>query len=184
MFGAGDAKFAATIKMKSTEEGAMVKQTYFTKLPKIKCLLDRLEEDFKMYKKALEEEFGKSHPIAKGGFVHVAGAYVWVKSPHKLLNYLLMGSEAQIQNEGVNLLCRRLLDEGLMKLNGRSPCTGARLLACIHDEASMESPNAIITEVKEAMSWHYGTASKNLGLKPETLVTGEAKAGESWLSVH
>lgn len=65
MFGAGDAKFAATIKMKSQEEGAMVKQTYFTKLPKIKRLLDRLEEDFKMYKKALEEEFGKSHPISK-----------------------------------------------------------------------------------------------------------------------
>lgn len=184
LFGAGDDKFALTIKMKSKEEGAMVKQTYFTKLPKIKRLIDRLEEDFKMYKKALEEEFGKSHPISKGGFVHVAGAYVWVKSPHKLLNYLLMGSEAQVQNEAVNLLCRRLLEEGHMVLNGRKPCTGARLLACIHDEASMESPNDIIGAVKDAMSWHYGEASKNLGLKTKTLVTGEAKAGESWLAVH
>lgn len=162
----------------------MVKQTYFTKLPKIKRLLDRLEEDFKMYKKALEEEFGKSHPISKGGFVHVAGAYVWVKSPHKLLNYLLMGSEAQIQNEGVNLMCRKFLEKGLMKLNGRKPCIGARLLACIHDEVSVEAPNNIVQEVKEVMCWHYGQGSKNIGLKKETLVTGEAKSGKSWYEVH
>ncbi|MCP6156698.1 hypothetical protein NL403_26500, partial [Klebsiella pneumoniae] len=86
----------------------------------------------------LAEVFGQTSAIAKGGFVHVAGAHLWVKSPHKLLNYLLMGTEAQIQNEAVNLACRRMVEEGLMVQNGRKPAIGARLLCAYHDEQSYE----------------------------------------------
>lgn len=184
MFGAGDEKFAKTIKAATTQEGALTKQTYFVRLPKIKKLLDNLEADFKATKKALEEVFGKTSAIAKGGFVQVAGAWLWCKSPHKLLNYLLMGSEAQVQNEAINLACRRAYDEGLMKLNGRKPAIGGRLLLAYHDENSWECPENMTQEVKAITDWMYGQASKNLKLRKETLVTGTGKVGKSWLEVH
>lgn len=184
MFGAGDEKFAKTIKAATTQEGALTKQTYFVRLPKIKKLLDNLEADFKATKKALEEVFGKTSAIAKGGFVQVAGAWLWCKSPHKLLNYLLMGSEAQVQNEAINLACRRAYDEGLMKLNGRKPAIGGRLLLAYHDENSWECPENMTQEVKAITDWMYGQASKNLKLRKETLVTGTGKVGKSWLDVH
>ena len=128
--------------------------------------------------------FGQSHAISKGGFVHVAGAYLWVKSPHKLLNYLLMGTEAQIQNEAVNIACRRMVEEGLMELNGREVAKGARLLCAYHDEQSYECPIEMTTKVKEVTDWMYGQASANLRLQKETLVTGAAKVGSNWLAVH
>lgn len=184
LFGAGDEKFAKTIKMRDKDEGAKTKQTYFVRLPKIKMLLDRLEDEFKESKKNLSDIFGQSSAIAKGGFVHVAGAWLWVKSPHKLLNYLLMGTEAQIQNEAVNIACRRMVEKGLMKIDGRKPAEGARLLCAYHDEQSYECPVEMTADVKEVTDWMYGQASENLGLLPETLVTGAAKIGDNWLAVH
>ncbi|AZV02151.1 DNA polymerase [Pectobacterium phage Arno162] len=184
LFGGGDERFAKTIKMRDKDEGARVKQVYFTRLPKIKALLDNLEDDFKVSKKALAEVFGQTSAIAKGGFVHVAGAHLWVKSPHKLLNYLLMGTEAQIQNEAVNLACRRMVEEGLMVQNGRKPAIGARLLCAYHDEQSYECPDEMTTKVKAITDWMYGQASENLKLLPNTLVTGAAKIGKNWLEVH
>ena len=184
LFGSGDERFSKTIKAATVQEGALTKQTYFIRLPKIKALMEDLEEDFKASKKALEAEFGKNAAIAKGGFVHVAGAHLWVKSPHKLLNYLLMGTEAQIQNEAINLACRAMIEKGLMRLNGRKPAIGARLLCAYHDETSWECPEEDAVKVKEVTDWYYGQASKNLGLKRETLVTGSAQVGKSWLEVH
>ncbi len=95
-----------------------------------------------------------------------------------------MGSEAQVQNEAINLACRRMIDEGLMKLNGRKPAIGARLLCSYHDETSWECPESMTAEVKAVTDWYYGQASKNLGLKSETLVTGTGKVGKSWYEVH
>ncbi|QHR75779.1 putative DNA polymerase [Escherichia phage tootiki] len=184
MFGAGDEKFAKTIKASSTEEGALTKQTYFVRLPKIKKLLDRLEEDFKATKKALEEVFGKTSAIAKGGYIKVAGAWLWCKSPHKLLNYTLMGSEAQVQNEGINLANRELTERKLTVLNGRKPAIGARWVCSYHDEVSLEVPTKDVPDVKEIIDRMYGQASKNLGLKSKTLVTGTGKVGKTWYAVH
>ncbi len=184
MFGAGDEKFAKTIKASSTEEGALTKQTYYMRLPKIKKLLDSLEADFKASKKTLEEVFGKNSSIAKGGYIRVAGAWIWCKSPHKLLNYLLMSSEAQIQNEAINLAARKACEDGLTKLNARKPAIGARLLLAYHDENSWECPENMTHDMKAIADWMYGQASKNLGLRKETLVTGTAKVGKSWYEVH
>ena len=146
--------------------------------------MDRLEADFKATKKALEEVFGKTAAIAKGGFVKVAGAWLWCKSPHKLLNYLLMGSESQVQNEGINLANRELTSRGLTILNGRKPAIGARWVCSYHDEVSLEVPTPNVPDVKEIIDRMYGQASNNLGLREETLVTGTGKVGKSWLSVH
>ena len=95
-----------------------------------------------------------------------------------------MGTEAQIQNEAVNLACRKMVEEGLMKIDGRKPAEGARLVCAYHDEQSYECSDELIPRVKEVTDWMYGQASKNLGLFEETLVTGSAKVGANWLEVH
>lgn len=184
LFGGGDEKFAKTIKVGSTEEGAKIKQTYFVRLPKIKALLDRLEMEFKATKKALGQVFGKSHPITRGGYIQVAGAYLWCNSPHKILNYLLMGSEAQVQNEAVNWACRQMMEQGLMKLNGLKPAIGARLLCAYHDENSWEVPDENVHAAKAIIDEMYHHASVELGLNSDTLVTGTGKVGRNWLDVH
>ncbi len=68
--------------------------------------------------------------------------------------------------------------KGLTKLNGRKPAIGARRLLAYHDENSWECPESMTAEVKAVTDWMYGQASKNLGLKSETLVTGTGKVGK------
>lgn len=173
LFGAGDEKFARTAKKRTAAEGKAIKETYFKRLPKLKALLDRLEKEW------------KDHKWKRGGYIRVAGAWLFCKSSHKLLNYLLMGSEAQVQNEAVNLANRKLVEHGWTKLNGLKPAIGVRWVCSYHDEHTVECPEDIAMEVKTNVNdWCYGQASKNLGLNPDTLVTGTAKVGLNWLEVH
>lgn len=173
LFGAGDEKFARTVKKRTAAEGKEVKETYFRRLPKLKALLDRLEKEW------------KEHKWKRGGYIKVAGAWLYCNSSHKLLNYLLMGSEAQVQNEAVNLANRKLIETGWTKLNGLKPAIGVRWVCSYHDEATVECPEDIAMDVKLTVNdWKYGQASKNLGLHEDTLVTGAAKIGKNWLDVH
>lgn len=90
LFGAGDAKFANTVGYKTAKQGKAVKDNYYQRLPKVKALIDRLESQW------------KRNSFRKGGYIEVAGdTWVWCPSTHKLLNYLLMGSEAALQNEAI-----------------------------------------------------------------------------------
>lgn len=97
---------------------------------------------------------------------------MWCQSPHKLLNYLLMGSEAQVQQEAVCWLNPELK---------RRKLTGSQILS-VHDELTCEFP----LEEKEAgisiMSQMYGEASKRLRL--EVPITGTAQAGFNWSDIH
>lgn len=173
LFGAGDEKFARTAKKRTAAEGKAIKETYFKRLPKLRALLDRLEQQW------------RKHKWKRGGYIRVAGAWLFCKSSHKLLNYLLMGSEASVQNEAVNLANRKLVENGWTKLNGLKPAVGVRWVCSYHDEATVECPEDIAMDVKrEVCDWKYGQASKNLGLHPDTLVTGTAKVGYNWLDVH
>lgn len=57
----------------------------------------------------------KEHSYGRGGFIEVAGgAWLYCDSEHKLLNYLLMGSEAQLQQEAVCWLNHHMRKEGIV----------------------------------------------------------------------
>lgn len=159
--GAGDAKFANTLGYRSAADGASVKQTYFTRLPKVKALINSLEAQW------------RKNSWKGGGYIEVAGGtMVWCPSQHKLLNYLLMGSEAVVQNEAicwVNMQIRK------RKMTGHQ-------LTCIHDEATFEFKREEEQSGKELLSQMYGVASDRLGL--DVKITGTAQSGKNWLDVH
>lgn len=161
LFGGGDLKFAKTVGLKTAAEGKKIKDAYFTKLPKLKAVKDRLERQYD------EKKFGK------GGYIQVGGGvWLYAKSKHVVLNYLLMGTEAQIQNEAICLKCQRYEDEKIL----------TKQVLTIHDEQTDECLPHQLEDTKKIMSWMYGEASKRLGLKVP--VTGTAMAGSSYLAVH
>lgn len=114
LFGAGNLKFAQTLKKNSASEGEAIKRSFESKLPALGALQDRLKNSFKDYK------------YGRGGFIEVAGgSWVYCDSEHKLLNYLLMGSEAQLQNEAVcwlNAMMRKEKIQGNQILSVHKLC--------------------------------------------------------------
>jgi len=161
LFGAGDAKFANTVGYSKAEQGKKVKENYYKRLPKVKQLIDRLKKQW------------QDNSFRNGGYIEVAGGtWVWCPTEHKLLNYLLMGSEAALQNEAicwVNMQVRK------KKLQGKQ-------LGSFHDELTFEFPLSEETEGAALMSEMYGTASKKMGL--DILVTGTAQTGNAWSTIH
>ncbi len=161
LFGAGDEKFANTVGYSKASQGKAVKENYYQRLPKIRALLDRLKSQME------ENSYGS------GGYIQVAGdTWVWCGSEHKLLNYLLMGSEAVLQNQATCWVNNQMQKR---RLSGK-------MLANIHDEQTFEFKTEERDKGIELLSEMYGAASKALGL--EVLVTGAAQSGQSWLDIH
>lgn len=161
LFGAGDLKLANTLKFNTAADGKRIKEDFTRKLPAMGELQERLRTQFS------ENSYGK------GGFIEVAGGtWVYCLSEHKLLNYLLMGSEAQVQQEAVCWLNAQLQRR---KLNGFQ-------VLSVHDELTCEFPLEEEQQGIAVMSEMYGAASKRLGL--DVLVTGRAQSGKSWLDIH
>ncbi len=161
LFGAGDEKFAQTLKLKTPSQGKAIKETFVSKLPAMGELQERLKRQMKEYN------------YGRGGFIEVAGGtYVYCMSEHKLLNYLLMGSEAQVQQEAICWFNNELIKRNL---NGKQ-------LLSFHDEITAEFPLNEKQKGLKLMSEMYGEASKKLGL--DVLITGTAQSGDSWLNCH
>jgi len=161
LFGAGDAKFAQTLGYRSSQQGAQVKKTYFTRLPKVKALLDKLERQW------------KENPWRGGGYIQVAGGtWVWCPSQHKLLNYLLMGSEGALQNEAICWVNMQILKRGM----------SGKQLGGQHDELTFEFLTKEEKVGKALLSNMYGQVSDKMDL--EVRVTGTAQSGNSWLDIH
>ena len=141
--------------------GKRIKESFRKKLSKAADLQDRLLDQW------------KAHQFRKGGYIQVAGG-TWVLCPseHKLLNYLLMGSEAVLQNQAicwVNAEMERRGLHGMQKLG-------------VHDELTFEFPIEEEQEGLKLLTEMYGKASEQLGL--DVLVTGTAQSGQNWLEIH
>lgn len=161
LFGAGDEKFAQTLKLKTASQGKAIKEQFTANLPAIGELLERLKKQY------MENKYGR------GGFIEVAGGtWLYCTSEHKLLNYLLMGSEAVVQNQAscwVNNEMQKL------KLHGNQ-------VLAFHDEMTFEFPEEEKQQGIILLSDMYGVASKQIGL--EVLVTGTAQSGYNYLDIH
>lgn len=162
LFGAGDEKLANTLKVSGgAKQGKMIKERFKRKLSGAGDLTERLKEQW------------LDNPWHKGGFIEVAGnTWVWCPSEHKLLNYLLMGSEAVLQNQAICWVNPQIEKRGLH---------GNQLLS-IHDELTFEFPVEEESDGINLLSEMYGNASKAIGL--EVLVTGTAMSGKNWLEIH
>lgn len=162
LFGAGDEKLANTLKIRGGKNaGAAIKESFRTKLSKAGELQDKLERQW------------RDNKFRGGGYIEVCGnTWVWCPSKHKLLNYLLMGSEAVLQNHAICWVNNQM---EVRSLHGHQ-------LAGIHDELTFEFPIYERDLGIQLLSEMYGVASEQCGL--DVLVTGSAKAGKNWLEVH
>jgi len=159
--GAGDEKFAITVGYRKASEGKKVKENYYKRLPKVKKLIDNLKKQW------------KSHPYKRGGYIQVAGdTWVWCPSEHKLLNYLLMGSEAALQNEAICWVNMQIEKEGL----------SGKQLGSFHDELTHEFDLTEKEKGIKLMTQMYGEASRRFKL--EVPVTGTAQSGRNWAEIH
>ena len=133
----------------------------FKRLPKLGELQKRLKAQCQ------ENQF------RKGGYIEVAGGtWVWCPSDHKLLNYLLMGSEAALQNEAICWANMQIMKRGL----------SGHQLAAVHDEVTFEFDLTEEREGIQLLTEMYGEASKKMKL--DVLVTGTAQSGRDWSSIH
>ena len=161
LFGSGDKKFARTVGLSTATEGKNIKENYFKRLPKLKAVKDKLEKQF------------DENRVGRGGYIQVAGGvWLYCESKHKVLNYLLMGSEAQLQNVAIIWKCSMYEKEGIP----------AKQVLTIHDEQTDEVPDDFINKAKDIMNRMYYEASQILGLSEP--VTGEATVGRTYLDVH
>lgn len=162
LFGAGDEKLANTLKVSGgSKRGAEIKESFRSKLAKAGELQDKLISQW------------KSNGFRKGGYIEVCGnTWVWCPSEHKLLNYLLMGSEGVLQNQAI---CWANMQMEKRKLQGNQ-------LLSIHDELTFEFPIEEEDAGKVLLTEMYGKASEQVGL--DVLVTGTAMSGKSWLEIH
>lgn len=161
LFGAGDEKLATTLKLKTAADGKRIKESFTSKLPAMGELQERLLRQYN------ENKYGR------GGFIEVAGnTWTYCTSEHKLLNYLLMSSEAVLQNDAVCWLNGRIHRMGLQ----------GRQILSVHDELTAEFPLDEKQIAMKIMTDMYGDCSKRIGL--EVLVTGQAQSGYSWLDIH
>jgi hypothetical protein len=102
LFGAGNQKLAETLKLKTAAQGEAIKEAFTANLPAIGILLERLKRQY------------KEHAYYRGGYIQVAGGtWLYCESEHKLLNYLLMGSEAVVQNQAVCWVNNEMIRRGL-----------------------------------------------------------------------
>lgn len=161
LFGAGDEKLATTLKMRTAADGKRIKESFAEKLPAMAALQSRLKKQW------------KENKYRNGGYIEVAGnTWVHCASEHKLLNYLLMGSEAVVQNQAICWVNNQI---ELLGLDGHQ-------LLSIHDELSFEFPLEQEKEGLELLTKMYGRASELLGL--EVLITGTAQSGRNWSEIH
>lgn len=162
LFGAGDEKFANTLKVSGgAKQGKMIKERFKRKLQGAGKLTDHLKEQW------------LDNPWKNGGFIEVAGnTWVWCPSEHKLLNYLLMGSEAVLQNQAICWVNPQIEKR---RLHGNQ-------LLSIHDELTFEFPLSEEQQGIQLLSEMYEYASKAIGL--DVLVTGTTMSGRNWLEIH
>lgn len=161
LFGAGDAKLATTLKMRTAADGKRIKESFAEKLPAMAALQSRLKRQW------------KENSYKNGGYIEVAGnTWVWCGSEHKLLNYLLMGSEGVLQNQAICWVNRQMEVRRL----------GGNQLLSIHDELTFEFPLEEEKQGIQLLTEMYGRASELIGL--EVLVTGTAQSGRNWAEIH
>lgn len=162
LFGAGDVKLANTLKVSGgANAGAKIKESFRKKLEKAGQLQDRLIKQW------------KDNSFRGGGYIEVCGnTWVWCPSEHKLLNYLLMGSEAVLQNQAI---CWVNMEMHRRKLQGNQ-------VLSVHDEMTFEFPLDEKDQGVSLLTQMYSKASSAVGL--DVIVSGTAQAGQKYLDIH
>ena len=161
LFGAGDAKMGILVGG-GAREGKRLKDQFLAGFPKLRQLLERLDQEFESNKKEYKEGFIKG----------LDGRRVYVDSKHKLLNYLLQGAEA-VYMKYVMVLADRLLKKNNVD---------TKLLVFMHDELNYEVSPKHLDKAKKILSHAFAKVGDTLPIGCQ--MASDPKVGRNWYEIH
>ena len=154
VYGAGDAKIGS-VAGGGIKKGKMLKQTFFTNLPALKTLRDRVQQ------------------AANRGFLKgLDGRKIFVRSQHAALNTLLQGGGAIVMKKAMCLL------QDMLELN----VIDAKFVANIHDEWQIQVKESQADFVGESGCNAIKKAGEYFNMRCE--LKGEYKIGGDWSETH
>jgi len=157
LFGAGDAKTASDLGIK-TKEAKALKATFLKGLPALSNLKNRLDNQF--------ERSGSKYIVAQDG------RKILCNSKHKLLNYLLQGNEAILAKNWMVLADKRIQEEGI----------DCKLLAFVHDEVNYECVKKDSDKLAKLLEETATEAGELLGF--HCRMDSSSLIGRNWYEVH
>ena len=154
VYGAGDAKIGSIING-DIKKGKALKQRFFTNLPALKKLRDRVQQ------------------AANRGFLKgIDGRKIYVRSQHAALNTLLQGSGAIVMKQAMINLYQ------LIKLN----TLDAMFVANIHDEWQLQVKESQADSVGRLGVECIEKVTQQFRMRCN--LTGEYKIGGNWSETH
>ena len=154
VYGAGDAKIGSIING-DIKKGKALKQRFFTNLPALKKLRDRVQQ------------------AANRGFIKgIDGRKIYVRSQHAALNTLLQGSGAIVMKQAMINLYQ------LLKLNALDAC----FVANIHDEWQLQVRESQADSVGRLGVECIEKVTEQFRMRCN--LTGEYKIGGNWSETH
>jgi hypothetical protein len=154
VYGAGDAKIGS-VAGGGIKKGKMLKQTFFTNLPALKTLRDRVQQ-------------ASNRGFLKG----LDGRKIYVRSQHAALNTLLQGGGAIVMKKAMCLL------QDMLELNA----IDAKFVANIHDEWQIQVKESQADFVGESGCNAIKNAGEYFNMRCE--LKGEYKIGGDWSETH
>ena len=167
LFGAQAPKIASIIGC-SIPEAEQVIENYFLKFPSLQTLKDDLLQEWNESKLYWMKKGFKNRAC-----ITVLGdTKLHCETDRKLLNYLLMGSEAQLMKQAIINTNTEIRNRGL----------DALMVANIHDEYSFDTLEDDVEAMLELTPRAITMAGEQLGA--EVRMDGDAKSGINWRVVH
>lgn len=160
LFGAKDAKLAATANMKG--KGTLIREKLNEAFPGFEALTNKVKNEWEM----------NSHEYDRGFVTGLDGRRIYCEA-HKAFNALLQSFEAVICKEACVQSQKMIREEGL----------DAKLICHYHDEYTYDVSKKDAQRVGEIMEYSLGpyvTEKYKLNVK----MGGTAAVGDSWAEVH
>lgn len=163
LYGAGDEKIGSIVGG-TEKEGKKLKNTFFTKIPAIKTLIEAVKGTVK----------------TRGSINAIDGNPYFIRSPHSALNTLLQGCGALVMKYWLVELDREL--EKVYTNSSTSNTPDYEFVLNIHDEAQIECNEDIAEDVLAKAVSCFDTVTDKL--KFRIPLRGSGSIGNNWYDTH
>ena len=174
-FGAGDSKMGKLING-SSADGKALKESFLNGLPKLKDLIERLTNEWRLTAKKMYNQYSKRAEYANGYITGLDGRPILVEAEHTILVYYLQSDEAIQMAAAYCWLHKQLEKAGYVWKKDFG------FVIWYHDEWQIECRKEIAEHVVElsnrAIQW--SGEFFNIACPHE----GESKIGNNWYETH
>lgn len=170
-YGAGDAKLGDVLDPDASynqkkSSGAVLRQTFMSRVPALKLLLNGVQAKAKR----------------QGYLLGLDGRKLWIRESYRALNTLLQGAGSVIMKEATVLQWKEVIGD---KLDWRTYMSGSYMafpLLHVHDETQSCVASTFVEEFKTVTERAIYQAGVNFNYKCD--LAGEAKEGLTWAQTH